>query len=145
MKKIFVIDWSLMGIFVLTAVSGFGMHISGTRCSHDIWHNWAVVHTCASIAFLVTGIMHIQTHWGWYKIWFKKGLGNKSRVTALLSIIFIMTSVSGIISFVAVEGCNSPLGLWHYRLGIFITIIGLAHFIKRLPILRKSLKAKKTL
>lgn len=44
MKKIFVIDWWLIALFLVTAISGFGMHISGSRYSHDIWHNWAVAH-----------------------------------------------------------------------------------------------------
>ena len=118
------------------------MHISGTRCTHEVWHNWAVAHTLSSIGFLISGIMHIQSHWAWYKGWFSKGLGNKSRVTALLSIIFVAISITGILLIAVIDGANSGLGLWHYRLGIAMTIIGLGHFIKRFPILKKSLIRK---
>ena len=142
MKKIFVIDWWVTIFFLIIAVSGFGMHISGTRCTHEVWHNWAVVHTLSSIGFLISGIMHIQSHWAWYKGWFSKGLGNKSRVTALLSIIFVAISITGILLIAVIDGANSGLGLWHYRLGIAMTIIGLGHFIKRFRILKKSLKRK---
>ena len=86
--------------------------------------------------------MHIQSHWAWYKGWFSKGLGNKSRVTALLSIIFVAISITGILLIAVIDGANSGLGLWHYRLGIAMTIIGLGHFIKRFRILKKSLKRK---
>lgn len=142
MKKIFIIDWWLVALFLITAISGFGMHISGYHCSHEVWHNWAVVHTLSSIAFLIAGIMHIQIHWGWYKGWFKNGLGNKSRVTVLLSIIYILISVTGIVLLVAVDGANSGMGLWHYRIGIIMIIVGLGHTIKRIPILKKSLANK---
>ena len=142
MKKIFVIDWWVTIFFLIVAVSGFGMHISGTRCTHEVWHNWAVVHTLSSIGFLISGIMHIQSHWAWYKGWLSKGLGNKSRVTALLSIIFVAISITGILLIAVIDGANSGLGLWHYRLGIAMTIIGLGHFIKRVPILKKSLIRK---
>lgn len=139
MKKIFVIDWWLTAIFLIMVVSGFGMHISGSRCSHDVWHNWAVVHTISSFIFLVAGVLHVETHWAWYKGWFQKGLGKRSRVTAILSIVFVLVSVTGIVLLAAIEGANSGFGLWHYRLGIAMTIIGLGHFIKRFPILKKSL------
>ena len=142
MKKIFVIDWWVTALFVIMAVSGFGMHISGTRSPHEIWHNWAIVHTLSSIAFLIAGILHIQSHWTWYKGWLKNGLGKKSRVTAFLSIIFVLISITGVILLVAVDGANSGIGMWHYRIGIIMTIIGLAHFIKRFPILKKSLSKK---
>ena len=142
MKKIFVIDWWVTALFIAIAVSGFGMHISGTRSSHEVWHNWAIVHTLSSIAFLIAGTLHIQSHWAWYKVWLKKGLGNKSRVTAFLSIIFVLVSITGIILLVAVDGANSGVGLWHYRIGIIMTIVGLWHFIKRFHILKKSLTGK---
>lgn len=139
MKKVFVIDWWLVALFIVTVVSGFGMHVSGNRCSHEIWHDWAVVHTISSVAFLVAGMMHMQTHWGWYKGWFKNGRGNKSRVTVLLSIVFVLTAITGIISLVAAEGCNSGIGLFHYTIGKILLVIGLCHIIKRIPVLKKSI------
>lgn len=51
MKKIFVIDWILVFVFVLSAFSGIGLHIvAGHDNSHEVWHNWAVFHIL--IAFL---------------------------------------------------------------------------------------------
>lgn len=142
MKKIFIIDWWITALFIIMVVSGFGMHISGTRCTHEVWHNWAVVHTLSSIAFLIAATLHIQTHWSWYKRWFRNGIGNKSRVTAILSIVFIFISVTGILLLAVVDGANSGMGLWHYRLGVIMTVIGLAHFIKRFSILKKSINRK---
>lgn len=53
MKRIFVIDWILILVFVVSAVSGFGMHIAGHGNSHSIWHNWAVFHVCGSVLFFL--------------------------------------------------------------------------------------------
>ena len=119
----------------------FGLHIAGHGNSHELWHNWAVVHVLGSILFLVAIIFHVTTHWGWYKGIIKNGIGRKSKVTAVLSIVFLLLSVTGIV-LLGVNGTNSPLGLWHYKIGIAMTAIAIVHTIKRLSILRKSFASK---
>ena len=126
MKRIFVIDWILIVVFIVSAISGVGLHIAGHGNSHEVWHNWAVVHVLGSILFLVV---------------IKNGIGRKSKVTAVLSIIFLLLSVTGIV-LLGVNGTNSPLGLWHYKIGIAMTAIAIVHTIKRLSILRKSFASK---
>lgn len=79
MKKIFVIDWILVFVFVLSAFSGIGLHIAGHGNSHEVWHNWAVFHVLTSFLFFVAAIFHITTHWGWYKGTIKNGLGKKRK------------------------------------------------------------------
>ena len=139
MKRVFVIDWILIVVFIVSAILGVGLHIAGHGNSHEIWHNWAVVHVLGSILFLVAIIFHVTTHWGWYKGIIKNGIGRKSKVTALLSIVFLLLSVTGFVLF-GVNGANSPLGLWHYKIGIVMTVIAVGHIIRRLPALLKSLK-----
>ena len=138
MKKLFVIDWCLVLAFALTAFSGFELHVAGHFSTHEVWHNWAVFHTLSSLAFIITGILHVQTHWAWYKSLITKGLGKKSRITVGLSLIYLIVSVTGIV-LLAVEGANTGVGLWHYKIGILLTLIGLGHLVKRFPILRKSI------
>ena len=53
MKRIFVIDWILIVVFIVSAVSGFGLHIAGHWNSHEVWHNWAVFHIWGSVLFLI--------------------------------------------------------------------------------------------
>lgn len=65
----------------------------------------------------------------------------KNKVTAVLSIVFLLLSVTGIV-LLGVSGANSPLGLWHYKIGIIMIIIAIGHIIKRLSALRKSLNTK---
>lgn len=129
MKRIFVIDWILIVSFIVSALSGLGLHIAGHGNSHEIWHNWAVFHGLGSVLLLVAIIFHVTTHWGWYKGIIKKGIGRKSKVTAVLSIVFLLLSVTGI-ALLGINGANSPLGLWHYKMGIITTVIAVGHIIK---------------
>lgn len=139
MKKIFVIDWSLVFVFVLSAFSGIGLHIAGHGINHELWHNWAVFHVLTSFLFFVISIFHITTDWGWYKGIIKNGLGKKSKITVVLSVVFFLVSVTGII-LLGVDGANSYIGLLHYKIGIVTIVLCIGHLLKRISLLRKSLK-----
>lgn len=139
MKKIFVIGWTLVPVFVLSAFSGIGLHIAGHGNNHELWHNWAVFHVLSGFLFLITVIFHITTHWGWYKGTIKNGLGKKSKITVVLSVVFFLVSVTGII-LLGVNGANSDTGLLHYKTGIATIILCIGHILKRTHLLYKSLK-----
>lgn len=141
MKRIFVIDWILMPLFILTTYTGIELHIAGHSKSHEIWHNWAISHVIASLLLLVAVIFHIITHWSWYKGIISRGIGKKSKVTIWLSAIFTFVAITGVI-LLNVEGVNSSIGLWHYKIGVLTSVFSIGHIIKRFNILRKSLKAK---
>lgn len=142
MKRIFVIDWILIVVFIVSAISGFGLHVAGHGSSHKIWHNWAVFHVWGSILFLIAAIFHVATHLEWYKGIIKKGIGRKSKVTAILSVIFLLLSVTGL-ALLGINGANSLFGLWHYKIGVITIVVALGHVIKRLPVFRKSLNCRK--
>ena len=139
MKKIFVIDWILIPLFILSTYTGIELHIAGHGNNHDIWHNWAVFHVITSISFFACCCFHVKTHWGWYKSWAMKGLEKKSRLTLIISILFVILSFSGF-ALLAVEGANKALGLWHYRIGLLAMILLGVHVIKRIPTLYKTIK-----
>lgn len=141
MKRIFVIDWILIVVFIVSAISGFGLHVAGHGSSHEIWHNWAVFHVLGSILFLIAVIFHVAMHLECYKGIIKKGIGSKSKVTAVLSVIFLLLSVTGL-ALLGINGANSLLGLWHYKIGVITIVIALGHVIKRLPVFRKSLNCR---
>lgn len=140
MKRIFVIDWILMPIFILTTSTGIKLHAVGHSNSHEILYNWAVFHVIASLLLLVVVIFHIITHWSWYKGIISRGIGKKSKVTLWLSAIFTFVAITGVI-LLNVEGANSTIGLWHYRIGVLTSVFSIGHIIRRFSILRKSLKA----
>lgn len=139
MKFIFVIDWYLIPTFILCALTGTELHIAGHGSHHEVWHNWTVYHVISSLLFLLGVVFHVKTHWGWYKSFFKNGLGKKSPETVAISAIFAVMSITGIILLIADKG-NTGIGLWHYKIGIANCILVLYHVKKRINILRKSLK-----
>ncbi|MBQ8222093.1 MAG: DUF4405 domain-containing protein [Bacteroidales bacterium] len=137
MKKIFVVDWTLLFCFLLTAGSGVGMHIAGHGSSHLEWEVWAWAHSLLGLLFAVFVVWHVKMHIGWYKSLFKKGKSGKNKhITTILTAIAIAITITGIVMF-AVSGANSGIGMWHYRIGILFSLFALGHIIKRIPILRK--------
>ena len=136
MKKIFVIDWILFFVFILSSFSGIGLHLAGhDMCNHPSWHNWAVFHIMASLLFLTATIFHVKAHWGWYKAIMKNG------ITAALSVLLLLVSATGIV-LLGVNGANSSMGLLHYKIGIASIILSASHILNRIHILRQSLKSK---
>ncbi len=138
MKKIYVVDWLLIPFSILSIFSGFKLHIAGHGNIHEIWHNWNVFHVMTSVLFLVFAIFHIIMHWGWYISLMRNGIGRKSKMTVILSLIVMLVTVTGFILLFCVDGSNSEIGLWHYKIGIVVSIISIIHIIKRLPILYKN-------
>ena len=116
MKKIFIIDWSLIPVFVLSAYSGIELHVADYEGNHEVWHNWAVFHVLTSLLFLMASIFHIATHWGWYKGTAKNGIGRKSKVTAVLSVLFLSVVLTGF-ALLGIEGAGSPVGQCHFWAG----------------------------
>ena len=106
MKKIFVIDWILIFVFILSAFSGIKLHIAGHGNDHEQWHHWAVFHVLTSLLFFIAVLFHITTHEGWYKGLIRNGISKKSKVTVVLSVVFLLVTVTGV-ALLGVNGANS--------------------------------------
>ena len=139
MKAIFVIDWVLIPTFILSAFTGIGLHIAGHGSSHEVWYNWAVAHILFSLLFTVVVVGHIKTHWGWYKSLIRNGRGRKSRVTVMVSVLFVIVALTGYI-LLGVSGGNSGIGLWHYRIGLLSILLFGGHIVRRIPMLTKVIR-----
>ncbi len=137
MKRIFVIDWALVPLFLLTAYTGIRLHIAGHGTDHELWHDWAVFHVLVSLLFFGVALLHVATHLQWYRKVVKKGIDKKSRITTLVSVVFLLASLSGIALF-WVNGKNSALGIAHYKIGIVAIVLWAGHLLKRIRILLKS-------
>lgn len=140
MKRIFIIDWCLIPLFLSAVFTGTGLHIAGHGNSHELWHTWASAHIVASVLFTVLITFHVRTHWGWYRSLFRDGLGRKSHVTVAVSLVFIILAFSGY-ALLGVDGAGSGLGMWHYRIGLLSLVLFSGHIIRRISVLRKTLKA----
>ena len=104
------------------------MHIAGHGNNHEVWHNWAVAHILSSLLFTTLVMAHIKTHWAWYKSLFRNGLGRKSHVTVIVSILFMLVALTGCV-LLGVEGANSGIGLWHYRIGLLSVALFGGHIL----------------
>ena len=81
---------------------------------------------------LTVGGFHIKAHWAWYRNFIKSGIGKKSKVTIVLSVLFLI-----------LEGGNSSIGMWHYRLGLVMIVFILIHITTRFSLMMKGLGWKK--
>ena len=126
-----ITDLLLIPVSIASVITGFGLHVAGHDSPHEVWEQWAAAHVVATVLFLVLGILHVWHHWSWYKSLFSKGLGNKSRVTLLLTIAFLSLVVTGIVLIVAIDGPNSTMGYLHYLFGLLLTLLSLWHIAKR--------------
>ena len=141
MKKIFAVDWSLLLCFLLTAITGFGMHMAGHGTSHVKWEIWAWMHSLTGISFVGFAVWHVKMHTSWYKALFKGKPGKKRHVTVALTVIAFMAAMTGIVMF-AIAGANSGIGMWHYRIGILLSVLAIGHILKRMSLLRKSIASR---
>lgn len=150
-RALFTVDALLMPIFVLTICTGIALHVTeyGSK-----WVFWAVFHILSAFLSMVAGGLHIWAHWGWYKGIFARkknfpaiSTGNltygrrprKSRVTLLLTAIFLVELITGIYLIAFVDGANSGVGLWHFALGLLMTVLLTIHSAGRFSILLKGL------
>ena len=139
-KVLFWTDLFLIPCFVATALTGIGMHFAGHHEPHEIWEIWALAHVISSILWLVSGIYHIYRHWAWYKSLFVRTSASKSKVTLLLSIVFLVIVITGILLLAVINGPNSHIGILHFWLGIFLVVLSLLHIIMRWRTLMKLRK-----
>lgn len=135
-RLIYLVDCGLIPVFVCSACTGIGLHVAGHGASHAVWHNWALAHVVCSVLFTVGVVVHVKTHWGWYKSLFKYGRGKKSHVTIAVSVLFVIVALTGYV-LLGVSGAGSAVGLWHYRIGWLAIALFCGHIIKRLPVLKK--------
>lgn len=142
MNRIFIIDWCLIPLFLLAVFTGIELHISAHGNSHELWHTWALAHIIASFLFTVFVVTHVKTHWRWYKSLLKNGLGRKSHVTVAVSFVFIILAMTGY-ALLGVNDSWSGLGMWHYRIGLLALSLFGGHIIKRIPVLRKTIKNRR--
>ena len=141
-KTLFLTDLLLLICIIPTSVTGFILHWAAHQADHTLWHNWAVAHVLSTLLFTIIVAVHIYGHWGWYKSLVKNGAKNKSRITILLTILILSVIVTGYTVLIRHQGANSHFGLWHYVLGIALTIVAIGHLIKRHKVLSKGLKSK---
>ncbi|MBB4034704.1 hypothetical protein GGR21_000591 [Dysgonomonas hofstadii] len=138
-KPIFIVDLILIPVFALVIYSGLKLHVAGHISGHDTWTHWTHFHVITAILSLLFGGLHVKAHWGWYKSLIKNGIGKKSKITTILSVLFLIEIITGVILVFFIEGGNSSAGIWHYRLGLVMIVFVLIHIITRFSLMMKGL------
>ena len=128
-------DWSLVPLFLLTLWSGIELHVSDYATNHATWHTWAVAHSIAGVLMAGFIITHVCQHWKWYKAITKPLKASKARVrrrvVLILTILFVAVIVTGLMLLLFIDGADSEIGLWHFRVGIAASLFAIGHILKR--------------
>lgn len=133
-NRVFYTDAVLMIVFPLTLVSGLILHASG----HGIVGYskfWVAFHLLFGMLFGACCVVHVISHWNWYKGLFN-GNKKRSRVTMLLSIAYVIVFMTGFV-LMLLNGRNHHLGVFHYQVGIIFGVLGVLHVIRRLSVFKK--------
>lgn len=139
MKKVFKIDCGLYPLGLLTAVTGFGLHVAGHGDGHGVWEMWAAGHTLAAAAFLFLIVWHCLTRKAWFKSLMRSRGQRRRRPTVVLALLAAVTVVSGV-ALLAIMGANTPVVLLHYKLGILFCIFLIGHSARRMRILTSAVR-----
>lgn len=117
--------------FIASACTGIGLHVAGHGTDHEAWHLWNAAHIVTSLLWLACAGWHILRHRGWYRAFAAKGIGTSGRTTLVLSALFPLVAVTGIILLAYVDGPNSGMGSGHYMLGILLLAVVVVHAVRR--------------
>ncbi len=115
--------------FAATAVSGFALHVTGYGSDVEVWHDWLIIHVIMSMLFAAGVVFHIQPRLAWYRTLCRKGINRKNIVTFFISFISLTVVVSGLV-LLAVEGADTPVGLWHYKAGLLLILFSCLHIFR---------------
>jgi hypothetical protein len=59
------------------------------------YFGWSEIHKISIIFFSIFMIFHIILHWKWFKIIIRKNLFSKNRQVIILSVIFLLVTITG--------------------------------------------------
>lgn len=128
MKRHMSVRHLLVLSLVATFISGIGPHVAGHVMDHQTWHDWAVAHVLLSTVCFVCIVGHIRRY--------ASILGHTSThcspiikriITVSAALVFALTAITGFMLLAFVEGGSSHMGLWHYGLGIAMSLLAIVH------------------
>lgn len=129
-KLIRTTDLILVPVFILSLYTGVKLHLAshhGVISAHI--QQWTVAHVLVTLLFLILILLHVWSHWGWYRA-LKNGCKGKKKVVLLLSLLFLIVALTGIYLFF-IHTSQNHVGLLHYRFGIALGILAFLHILKR--------------
>lgn len=113
--------------FSLSVVTGIGFHLAGRGSNHEAWHNWAVSHIVSTLLWLIVVVLHTKRYRKMFMSLAKRRAYKKFFPTLVASTLFIITTSTGIVLLLFIDGANSSIGLWHWECGIALAVLTLVH------------------
>jgi len=125
--------------FILTVVSGIFCHIikDGDASDHHVWVRFQIYPITVSLTFVIFTVKHIKPYKKWYAKRNKIALLHKSKNTVFVSMAMALLIATGI-ALLFIDGGDSCVGLWHYRLGLVFIVLCGYHAIRRLKMTIKT-------
>lgn len=124
------IGLALVITVLITLISGIVLHLKKHGILVEPRNLIKIVHFFAGILMLIFAWLHGAQFWKWYvnlrrSKWFKID-------TTILIVLIIATGLTGLIKMLS--PIRIPhLGLWHYWLGLAMSISAAIHLIKGVP------------
>nr|WP_321405712.1 DUF4405 domain-containing protein [uncultured Carboxylicivirga sp.] len=112
-------------------VMNYGVKIFGLN-----YKNWTEVHKASVVLFLIFIICHWALHGKWLKTIINKKLFKRNLQVIALSIVFLIVSISGFISWMIFmskgdEGLRKEIIEIHDKVGVVLSVLLIMHTIKR--------------
>ena len=146
-KSLFSLNILLFASSIATAFSGLTImvhyhmgHHGDISMTDTLWGfdygGWSVIHKLATVVLSLIMAYHILLHWKWYKNVLHKKLLKKNRQVLLLTVIFIITSATGLIPWLVLSGDEMHItrrGILeiHDKMGIMLIVFLILHLSKR--------------
>jgi len=97
---------------------------------------WSTIHKFVIVFFFLLMIYHTYVHWKWYKGIITKHLIGKNRQVIILSVLFLLVAVTGLIPwFIDLSGSTSILRMLfieiHDKITFILIVFFILHFVKR--------------
>ena len=122
MKPIFKTDIALVVLGMASLISGITTHIAGHYYSPTAWQYASWTHGIINIGLLIATCIHIKQHWGWFKGLIKRPSFMK-KIAFFITLSFIATLLSGIITLSFSRTPNTHAGLVHFFIGILFSAL----------------------
>lgn len=113
-------------------------NVAKTNCVMGMnYETWSDLHKIAIVVLSVLMIFHIYRQWKWYKVVMQKKLFTKNSQVIILSILFILVSLTGFIPwFIYLSDGDLMLRKIfieiHDKLAIFFSVYLVLHIMKRI-------------
>ena len=99
--------------------------------------DWSAIHKVVIVLFFLLMLYHAYVHWKWYKGVISKHLIGRNRQVIILSVLFLLVAVTGLIPWVIdLTGGSETLRMHfieiHDKITLILIVFLILHIIKRL-------------